>query len=70
MTIAPSPPQTYTAEEYLALEVASDTRHDYRHGDILPMTGGTPDHNKLASALNALIGLALRNILDVAMPQP
>ncbi len=60
MTLASSPPKTYTADEYLALEVESDTRHEYRHGEILPMTGGTPDHNKVVSALNALLWFALR----------
>jgi Uma2 family endonuclease len=60
MTLASSPAQIYTAEEYLALEVESDRRHEYRHGEIVPMTGGTPDHNKIASALNALLWFALR----------
>jgi Uma2 family endonuclease len=60
MTLASSPAKIYTAEEYLALEVESDRRHEYRHGEIVPMTGGTPEHNKLASALNALLWFALR----------
>lgn len=55
-----TPTKTYTAEEYLALEVESDRRHEYVHGEIIPMTGGTPEHNKLASAFNALVWLALR----------
>jgi len=65
MTLASSPAQIDTAEEYLALEAESDRRHEYRHGEIVPMTGGTPEHNtpkhnKLASALNALLWFALR----------
>ncbi len=60
MTLAFSPAKIYTAEEYLALEVESDRRHEYRHGEIVPMTGGTPEHNKIASALNALLWFALR----------
>ncbi|HIK46682.1 MAG TPA: Uma2 family endonuclease [Leptolyngbyaceae cyanobacterium M65_K2018_010] len=60
MALASSPAQTYTADEYLALEVESDIRHEYRHGEIIPMTGGTPEHNKIASALNALLWFALR----------
>jgi Uma2 family endonuclease len=60
MTLASSPAKIYTAEEYLALEVESDRRHEYRHGEIIPMTGGTPEHNKIASALNALLWFALR----------
>ncbi len=55
-----SSPKIYTAEDYLALEVESDLRHEYRNGEIIPMTGGTPQHNKLASALNALLWFGLR----------
>lgn len=58
MTIAAA--KTYTAEEYLALEVESELRHEYRAGEIVEMTGGTPTHNKLASALNALLWFGLR----------
>jgi Uma2 family endonuclease len=50
----------YTAEEYLALEVESDTRHEYRNGEMLPMTGGTPVHNQIAVVFNALLWIALR----------
>ncbi len=52
--------QTCTAEEYLALEIASDTRSEFRNGEIIPMTGGTLTHNKLSGALHALIWLQLR----------
>lgn len=55
-----TPTQTYTAEEYLALEVESDLRHEYRHGDILPMTGGTPAHNEITRMLVFLLTAALR----------
>jgi Uma2 family endonuclease len=60
MTFTPSPTKTYTAEEYLALEVESDLRHQYRHGEIIPMTGGTPAHNEINSILNALLRFALK----------
>ena len=60
MTFVPSQTKTYTAEEYLALEVDSDVRHEYRSGEVIPMTGGTPEHNKITSALNALLWFALR----------
>jgi Uma2 family endonuclease len=60
MTLASSSLKTSTADEYLTLEVESDIRHEYRHGEIIPMTGGTPEHNKIASALNALLWFALR----------
>ncbi|WP_346294283.1 Uma2 family endonuclease [Sphaerothrix gracilis] len=60
MPIAASPAKTYTAEEYLALELASDSRSEYRNGQIIPMTGGTPAHNQIVSALNALLWFGLR----------
>jgi Uma2 family endonuclease len=50
----------YTPEEYLELELASKTRSEYRNGAIIPMTGGTPDHNELAINLAALLKSALR----------
>jgi Uma2 family endonuclease len=52
--------QIYSTEEYLNLELASETRSEYRNGDIIPMTGGTPDHNDIAGNLYVLLKLALR----------
>lgn len=43
--------QTHTVEEYLNLELKSETRSEYRNGEIIPMTGGTPDHNDIAGNL-------------------
>jgi Uma2 family endonuclease len=50
----------YTIQEYLELELASETRSEYRNGEIVPMTGGTPNHNELAINLAAFLKLALR----------
>ena len=52
--------RTYTPQEYLELEIASETRSEYRNGEIIPMTGGTPNHNELAINLAALLKSALR----------
>ncbi len=52
--------KSYTAEEYLALELASETRSEYCNGEIIPMTGGTPDHNDIASNLIVALKLALK----------
>ncbi len=60
MTTTVTRPTICTAEEYLDLEVESEIRNEYRHGEMIPMTGGTPNHNKLASALTALLWFALR----------
>ncbi len=52
--------RTYTPEEYLELELASENKGEYRNGEIIPMTGGTPDHNELAINLAAFLKFALR----------
>ena len=46
--IAQTQQKTYTPEEYLALEEAADQRHEYIDGEIIPMAGGTTNHNKIA----------------------
>jgi Uma2 family endonuclease len=52
--------KTYTVDEYLELELASETRSEYRNGEIIPMTGGTPNHNEIAVNLLAFLKPALR----------
>lgn len=44
MIAQPQAFRSYSPEEYLDLEVASEMRHEYLDGDIVPMTGGTPNH--------------------------
>lgn len=60
MSIATPDTKTYTAEDYLALDVESDIRHEYRNGNIIPMTGGTPAHNEIVRMLVFLLTAALR----------
>lgn len=50
----------YTPAEYLRRELTSETRSEYRNGAIVPMTGGTPDHNEIVLNLAALLKQALR----------
>ncbi|WP_373478382.1 Uma2 family endonuclease [Geminocystis sp.] len=38
----------YTSKEYLQLEEISETKNEYLNGEIIPMAGGTTNHNKLA----------------------
>jgi Uma2 family endonuclease len=52
--------KTYTSEEYLDLELNSQERHEYINGAIIPMTGGTPNHNDIAGNLYVLLKLALK----------
>ncbi|MBD2636358.1 Uma2 family endonuclease [Limnothrix sp. FACHB-881] len=61
MSIALLPePAIITADDYLAQEVLAETRNEYRNGVVVPMTGGTPEHNEIASVLNALLRIALK----------
>ncbi|WP_310485420.1 Uma2 family endonuclease [Chamaesiphon sp. VAR_48_metabat_403] len=60
MTIAQTKERIYTPEEYLELEIASDTRNEYRNGEIIPMTGGMPNHNEITSIFNAILRLKLK----------
>ncbi len=50
----------YTSEAYLEREVVSEGRSEYRNGEIIPMTGGTPEHNEIASILNAALRVSLK----------
>ncbi len=50
----------YTSEEYLELEVNSQERHEYIDGEVIVMTGGTPNHNKIALNLSAALNFALK----------
>lgn len=50
----------YTPEEYLEAEVKSDERHEYNDGEILLMTGGLPNHNKIAGSFYAALRFGLK----------
>lgn len=50
----------YTPEEYLALEEAAEFKSEYRDGEIVPMTGGTTNHNKIVLNFAANLKFALR----------
>ncbi len=52
----------YTPEEYLELEEKADDKNEYRDGEIIPMTGGTTNHNKLALNLATSLNLALNDL--------
>ncbi|GAX35663.1 Uma2 family endonuclease [Nodularia sp. NIES-3585] len=50
----------YTPEEYLALEEAADYKSEYIDGEIIPMAGGTIDHNRISGNLYAALNFAFR----------
>ncbi|MBD2495788.1 Uma2 family endonuclease [Nostoc sp. FACHB-280] len=53
-------PHHYTPEEYLELEEKAEFRNEYRDGEIIPMTGGTTNHNKIALNLAVFLKMILR----------
>ncbi|NJP08885.1 MAG: Uma2 family endonuclease [Leptolyngbyaceae cyanobacterium RU_5_1] len=50
----------YTPEEYLEMEEKANFKSEYRDGDIVPMTGGTTNHNEIALNLAASLKFALK----------
>lgn len=60
MTISQTKERTYTAEEYLDLEIASESRNEYCNGEIISMTGGMPNHNDIGGNLYILLKTALK----------
>lgn len=50
----------YTPEEYLALEEDAEYKSEYYQGEIFAMSGGSPNHNRIAGNLY----IALREALE------
>ena len=50
----------YSFEEYLVLEETADEKHEYQDGEIVPMTGGTTEHNKIALNFASNLKFALK----------
>ena len=58
--VAQTQQRFYTPEEYLALEQTAEAKSEYHDGEILPMTGGSTNHNDIAGNLYAHLKFALR----------
>ncbi len=52
--------KNYTPEEYIEFEVNSKERHEYINGEIVPMTGGTPNHNQILLNLSGALNFAFK----------
>lgn len=50
----------YTPEEYLELEAAADYKSEYIDGQIIPMAGGTINHNQIALNLNTELNFTFK----------
>jgi Uma2 family endonuclease len=48
-------PNYISAEEYLSIERQSEIRHEYRHGLVYAMAGGTDNHDRISFNLLKLI---------------
>jgi Uma2 family endonuclease len=53
-------PRYYTPEEYLKLEEKAEFRSEYHNGEIIPMTGGSLNHNRIAINLVTALKVALK----------
>jgi Uma2 family endonuclease len=60
MIAQPQVSRTYSPEEYLDLEVAAEIRHEYSDGEIVPTTGGTPNHNRIIRNLCTALTIGLQ----------
>jgi Uma2 family endonuclease len=49
----------FTIEEYLRFEEQAEQRHEYHNGNVIPMSGGTIEHNQIAGNLFRSIGNTL-----------
>jgi Uma2 family endonuclease len=50
----------YTVEEYLELEEAAEYKSEYIDGQIIPVAGGTTNHNQLALNLSTELNFAFK----------
>jgi Uma2 family endonuclease len=51
-TIAEVLEKKYTVEEYLELEKTSETKHEYYHGNLIPVAGEKKKANRIANNIN------------------
>ncbi len=50
----------YSAAEYLERETTAEFRSEYHDGEIIPMTGGTVNHNRIAGNFYAALKYGLK----------
>jgi Uma2 family endonuclease len=60
MIVQANKKEYYTLNEYFELEINSQERHEYIDGEIILMTGGTPNHNRIALNFSAAFNLAVK----------
>ena len=50
-----APERRYTFREYVELEASSDARYEFFDGIVYAMSGGSPDHSRLAANVISLL---------------
>jgi Uma2 family endonuclease len=60
MVVQVQTPRTYSPEEYLAIEIESETRNEYIDGEIIPMAGGMPNHNRIVLNIASTFNFAFK----------
>ena len=50
----------YTPEEYLAIEEFSEYKSEYINGQIIPMAGGSTNHNRIALNFGSALNFAFK----------
>jgi len=56
MTAIPITSQQMTLEEYLEFDYHAEGRYEYFDGEVIEMSGGSPEHSLLGSRLSRLLG--------------
>jgi Uma2 family endonuclease len=59
-TIENKEKRLYSPEEYLELEATAEYKNEYYDGQIIPMPGATPNHNKIAGNFSAALNFAFK----------
>ncbi len=54
--------ETFSLEYYLKQEEQADFKSEYLDGKIIPMTGGTTNHNQIAVNITTELNIALKNL--------
>lgn len=55
-----APPKRYSLAEYFALEEQAESKSEFHDGEIVAVTGGTFNHNRLSRNLISFLTYALR----------
>ncbi|HAC63698.1 MAG TPA: hypothetical protein DCF68_09210 [Cyanothece sp. UBA12306] len=54
--------KTYSIEEYVQQEEKADFKSEYINGQIIPMTGGTTNHNQILGNIYAELNFAFKKL--------